>query len=291
MPPRSFCVAILLYWAVAATGLAHRDLLPELNVGGPPDLRAVTIAAGDSGPVRWSLQVVDAAAGPDDRRTVGQAVTESKRLADGWVEMTSKVWIDSGRLLKGTPLENRTGERIEFISTYQVDPSGNLRSFHAGVRSLSDPGEVLRIDGRLKDRVMEVVSRGPLPIMNRRLEFEYKERGLVGSQFGPIDRLPNLHVGQRWDERVANPLTGRVETVRAEVTQKAVIHWDKGPVSTLEVVHRSSALSARTWVRRDGAVLRQEVPFPLLRLVLERQPDRSGGAGPADGGAAGAGSR
>jgi hypothetical protein len=275
MPPRIICVAILLYWSLAAWGVVTRDLLPELNVGAPPDLRTISSAGEDAGPARWSVEVIDNPANLDDRRSVGQAVTESRRAADGWVEMTSRVWFDSGRLLKGTALGSKRDERIEFISNYRIDPSGNLQSFHAGVRSRDDPGELLRIDGRLKDKAMEVVSRGPLPFMNKTLSFEYQARGVVGSQFGPLDRLPGLQIGQRWDERIANPLTGQVETVRAEVKRKTVIHWDKSPVETLEVVHTSKALSARTWVRPDGVVLRQEVPFPLLRLVLERQPGRN----------------
>jgi hypothetical protein len=33
-------------------------------------------------------------------------------------------------------------------------------------------------------------------------------------------------------------------------------------------------LSMRTWVRYDdGVILRQEVPFPFVRLVLERRPE------------------
>ena len=64
---------------------------------------------------------------------------------------------------------------------------------------------------------MEVVSQGPLPFLNRTMSFEYNDRGVVQSQFGPLDRLPGLQVGQRWDEQVASPFTGQVETVRAEV--------------------------------------------------------------------------
>ena len=29
----------------------------------------------------------------------------------------------------------------------------------------------------------------------------------------------------------------------------------------------------KTWVRTDGVILRQEVPFPFVRLVLERRPE------------------
>src|SRR5439155_22886256 len=114
---------------------------------------------------------------------------------------------------------------------------------------------------------------------NRTLSFDYQARGVVQSQLGPLDRLPHLHVGQRWDERIASPLSGQVDTVRAEVVGKTVIFWDKSPVTTFEVAHRSKTLRARTWVRPDGLVLRQEVSLPLLRLVLERQPGLAGSAG------------
>ncbi|MFO0952322.1 MAG: hypothetical protein U0835_14455 [Isosphaeraceae bacterium] len=273
MPSRIVCVAILVYWSVAAWGVVTRDLLPELSVGGPPDLRMISAAGDGPTEARWSVEVIDDPSQADSRRSVGQAVTRSRRKPDGWVEMTSRVWFDSGKMFRGTALGVRGDERIEFVSAFDIDPSGNLRSFHAGVKSREDAEDMLRIEGRLKDRNMEVVTKGPLPFLNKKLSFEYQPRAVVGSQFGPLDRLPGLQVGQRWDERVANPLTGQVETVRVDVRRKAVIHWDKSPVETLEVFHTSKAVSARTWVRRDGVVLRQEVPFPLLRLVLERQPD------------------
>ncbi len=278
MPSRIVCVAILVYWLVAALGLISRDLLPELTIGAPPDLRTIASAGGDAAPVRWSILVADKPDDPEARRSVGQAVTESKRTSDGWIEMTSTVVFDSGRLLavslKGGPKAgSAVDEKIEFVSDYHVDPSGNLRTFHAEVRLAGQTAGLWQIDGKLKNRMMEVVSKGPLPILNRSLSFEYNDRGVVQSQFGPLDRLPGLAVGQRWDERIASPLTGQVETVRAEVTRKVVTHWDMSPVTTLEVVHRSKAVTARTWVRQDGLVLRQEVALPMLRLVLERMPD------------------
>ena len=46
-------------------------------------------------------------------------------------------------------------------------------------------------------------------------------------------------------------------------------------MTTLEVVHHMTPFAARTWVRPDGLVLRQEVPFPFVKLVLERLADRN----------------
>lgn len=279
MPSRLACVALLLYWLAAAIGLAYRDLLPELSVGSPPDLRTISRAGGDDLPARWNLVIVDKLNDPTSWRSVGQALTKSRRDEKGWVEMSSRVVFDSGRLfpslLREAAASRRVEEQIEFVSIYQVDPSGNLRSFEAEVKLANDPASLWRIDGKLdgKTHAMEIVSKGPLPLLNRTMSFDYQARGVVQSQFGPLDRLPGLHVGQRWDERTVNPLTGQVETVRAEVKRKQVIHWDKSPVTTLEVVHQSKGVTARTWVRADGLVLRQEVVLPMIRLMLERQPD------------------
>jgi len=72
---------------------------------------------------------------------------------------------------------------------------------------------------------------------------------------------------------VVNPFTGQVEVVRVEVQRRDLIHWNGEPVSAFEVVHHSGPITAKTWVRSDGVILRQEVPIPFVRLVLERLPD------------------
>jgi hypothetical protein len=217
---------------------------------------------------------------------VGQATTESIHLRDGGVLLRSQVRFDSGGLLRGTAFASRAHVELEIASSCLIDPAGNLQSFRAAVRSEADPQEVLRVEGRLGARgdTLEVVTHGPLPIMNQTRSIPYQQRSLVQNAMEPFDYLPGLQVGQRWESRVVNPLTGRIEPVRVEVARRTVIHWDNHPVTALEVVQHLAPLAARTWVRTDGLVLRQEVPFPLVKLVLERQPDRSGaGVEPARG--------
>ena len=80
---------------------------------------------------------------------------------------------------------------------------------------------------------MEIVSRGPMEILNQKLTFDYEPRSVVQDVLGPLDRLPGLHVGQRWESRVINPFTGQVESVRVEVARRGLIHWDGNPVTTL----------------------------------------------------------
>lgn len=282
MPPRLVCVAILLYWVVAASSLIRRDLLPELQFARPPDLLSIARAVRSSGPSRWSVLVIDDPANPDIRRSVGEAVNQSIRQRDGAVLMSSRVRFDSGGLLQGTAFASKGHVELEVSSTCHIDHKGNLRSFSAAVRSAADPQEVLRVEGRLNARgdALEVVARGPLPIMNHTRTIPYQERSLVQNAMEPFDYLPGLQVGQCWESRSVNPLNGRIEPVRVEVARKTVIHWDNQPVTTLEVVQHMNPFPARTWVRSDGLVLRQEVPVPLVKLVLERQPEPEGAAHP-----------
>src|SRR4051812_42256924 len=81
MPARLVSVAILAFWLVAAVGLVTRDLLPELLVGDPPDLRTIAGAGDSAEPARWTIQVADDASS-EALRTVGGAVTTSLRKPD-----------------------------------------------------------------------------------------------------------------------------------------------------------------------------------------------------------------
>jgi hypothetical protein len=275
MPSRLVCLVILLYWVVAASSLIRRDVLPEMGFVRPPDLRTIARAEENVGPSRWSVEVIDNPLAPENRRAVGVASTESKRDPEGWVEMTSLVSFDAGGLLKGTPFSSHGETYLDVASHYRVDPSGNLQSFRATVRSRGDDDDLMRIDGTLRKRVLTVVTRGSLPMLNQTRTFPYEPRSLVQNALGAFDRLPGLQVGQRWETRVVSPLTGRIETVNVEVARRTVIHWDRNQETVLEVVQHMTPFQARTWVRPDGIVLRQEVPFPFVKLVLERLPDQS----------------
>jgi hypothetical protein len=278
MPSRFTALAILIYWSIAAFLLLTRDVIPELTQGYAPDLRAIAHAGDPTRPVRWSIQVIDDPRYPDTRRTVGEAVTGATRRPDGWFNLTSRTEIDAGGLLQGTLFRTRTNVRLAVDSLYRVDPSGNLSSFDLRVRSPESREPMLKVNGQLKGGKMEIVSRGPVPILNQTLSFDYDPQSVVQDVLAPYDRLPGLHVGQRWESRVINPFTGQVDRVRAEVARRGLINWEGNPVSTFEVEQHMGPLSPlsmkmKTWVRTDGVVLRHEVPFPFVRLVLERRPE------------------
>jgi len=273
MPSRFVSLVILIYWLIAAFCLLAWDVIPELGAGYPPDLRAMALAGEPSRSVRWNVQVVDDPRFPDVRRMVGEALTGSRRRPDGWFELTSQVQLDADGLMKGTAFLTRSSIQLDIDSHYLVEPSGNLHSFTLDVKSHDSTETLIQIKGQLKGKKMEIVSHGPVEMLNKKMEIDYQPRGVLQDVLGPLDRLPGLRVGQRWESQMVNPFTGQVSSVRVEVARRKFINWNGNLENTYEVVQNMAPLAMRTWVRLDGVILRQEVPFPFVRLVLERRPE------------------
>ena len=165
-------------------------------------------------PVRWSIQVVDDPRYPDVRRTVGEAVTASSRRPDGWFELTSQVELDAGGLLKGTPFVTQVEHRgWRSRACICVDPSGNLHSFDLEVKSQGlAPSRWSRSRASSREARWRSSRADRWTILNQNLSFDYEPRSVVQDVLGPLDRLPGLHVGQRWESQVINPFTGQVES-------------------------------------------------------------------------------
>jgi hypothetical protein len=291
MPPKLVSVAILIYWSIAAFWLLTWEVLPELSLGYPPDMRSITAAGEHSRPVRWTIDVVDDPRRPEVRRSVGQAVTASILSSDQSVELSSQVVFDAGELLKRMPLVSDPDVELRIASTYHIDPRGDLTWFDMKVTTpeLSAVGSekgLFTVRGEVnKHKMMEVTAKGMVAFLDRKMSFPYESRGVVYDALRPFDRLPGLHVGQHWDTRMVNPFSGAVEVVRVEVLRRAIIDWNGEAVSAFEVSQHSGTVTAKTWVRLDGLILRQEVPLPFFNMVLERLPDSEGGepAGDAKG--------
>jgi len=272
---------ILVYWVVAAFLLLSRDVIPDFSWGFNPNLRTIAAAGRNDPPVKWTIHVVDAPRNSSEsRRKVGEAVTGSTVRDDGWSTLASQVFLDSTDLFKGTPLAAIALGRLRVESHYLVDPKGDLHSLELKITADEAPDFPITVKGKVVDgpldgtgqRQLELVFKGRDIEQTRR--FPYEPKSMVGNLFGPMDRLPGLHVGQRWETSMVNPISGQVDRVRVEVPRRSLIHWGNEPVSTFEVVQSVPPFaSARSWVRTDGVVLRQELPFPVVRLVLERQPD------------------
>jgi hypothetical protein len=272
MPHRLISFGLLLFWAVAAASLFTRDILPDLWIGAPPDLRAIARTPPSPEPTAWIILMPEEQS-KDSFRPIGRLTTETLQQRDGFVRMASSAVFDASKLTQGTPLaSHETAENLVVTGTCEIDPAGNLSSFRAGVRlGENDPVDALVVEGRLKNDQLQIKARG-FAGLTWDQSFPYQPRSLVQNAFQPLDQMPGLQVGQKWESRVVSPLTGRVETGRVEVVGRGYITWDTNPVPVFILVTRVPPFTARTWVRTDGVVLRQEVPFGITRLLLERKP-------------------
>ncbi len=272
MPSRLARLAIVLCWAVATGLMIRRDVVPSLVIGPPPDMRTIVKTnPRPEGPVQWRILVTDET-DPDTVQPVGEAITDMARSSDGWVTYTTNAQFDAQQVLDGSAVSPERGEQIAIKGSFVVEPSGSLENFRVGVHMGRGGPEILSVSGSVQGNDLVVSITGPITLLNGRRRFPYEPRSMVQNSLGPLDWLPGLNVGQNWSSRMVSPLTGQIQEVTLSVETKRVLTWDSNPVTTLELVTRSGPLELRTWVRPDGLVLRQEVPFPLARLVLERVP-------------------
>ncbi|MFO0958053.1 MAG: hypothetical protein U0800_11595 [Isosphaeraceae bacterium] len=286
MPHRLVCLAILVLWLGSVVALFRRDILPGLILGPPPDLRTVTQSAPETKPTRWAIIISDPAA-RQPYRPIGQIVSHSLKRIDGSAQWSSEAWFDAAELvghgqslfpgavgdLPDSELQPE-GEGHDYLfiqSVVEVDSVGNLFHLRTTLRGQGDSEDLVTIEGHLVDNELEIQTNSPMAMLRSTRRLPYRSRGLVENPLSPMDRLPGLKIGQRWETRMANPLTGGAQEAKSEVVASEVIPWNNDVVRCLVVVTRVPPLSYKTWVRPDdGLVLRQEVPYPLARLMLER---------------------
>ncbi len=246
MPNRFFSLAILVAWAGMALALIRRDVLPDLLIGPPPDLRSVVQAGKEHSELtRWSIQVADDTVGLN-HRSVGQVETQSRYARDGWCRMVSQTWFDSGAMPRGTALAGVEKERVEIRAISDIDPAGNLDSFRVVVHLGSDAQDAMTITGMVRDNGLRINAQGPLPILNWTRTYPYQPRQMVQHELGPLDWMPNLQVGQRLekpDRQSAHrpgrggPALGRGETGHHLGQQSGDDTGGRHPRSALDGAH------------------------------------------------------
>lgn len=300
MPHRLVSSAILILWLVAAVALFRKDILPQMIVGPPPDLRTLVQAEDEAQPVRWAILLGDPSR-PELYRPIGKIKSESSRRRDGSVQWRSEAVFDASEFAAGNgrlalpgfgddgprpkPADGwSTSEMVEVTSVVEIDPVGDLFYLRAAVRSQGEAEDLLSLEGHVEKNALIVTTNSPLPLLRATRYLPYRSRGMVENPLAPIDRMPGLRIGQRWESQMANPLTGGAQGVHCEVVEQQTIHWGGGLVKALVVATRTKfpPLTFRTWVRPgDGLVLRQEIPYPLAPLVLERLvPEKGRPRGP-----------
>jgi hypothetical protein len=259
MPNRWLAVAITLFWAAMMAMFLERDVLPHWRLNQRPDFRAVTKADPDPEPVRWAVMQ------GDDR--VGTAETEWVKRSDGWSEFRSK--LEFKELPFASTIVPQAGPGgLRWQSSFLVSPDGDLDHFEILV-FWGESKPTMTIAGKVEKEIMKVSFRSGS--FTHEEQFYYEPHSLVMTALTPIDKLPNLHVGQTWEHHVMNPIFHTTDTVRCQVKREQVITWRGEPVPTYVVEQAYGQIRAHCWVAYDGTVLRQEVPLGANPFVLEHE--------------------
>lgn len=280
-----FNTAVVVLWLATMSWLVTEKVLPPLLIGDPPSYHEIVTALNHELPVGWEVSL--------DGRRIGWAMTDTKKLPTGLttihgcahfdgfpIEAVTPGWLQPLSRLIGTPVR---GLQMDAGSELQLDGFGRLLQFDSTVR-LEPCGEMITMQGTVEGGQLQLMAR------SGDLTFSYDvplpPKSLMSDAFSPQSRLPGLHVGQTWSVPVFNPLwpsKSPIEIISATVEDTQPIFWNGLHEDAWVVVYRQDSGSGvdggrtpkgKLWVRRDGAVLRQEAAFGKSTLEFVRMSDK-----------------
>jgi hypothetical protein len=285
MSSRWFNIAVVVLWATTMGWLVKEKVLPPLVVGDPPSYIEIVKAQNREPPVAWEVFL--------NGRRIGWALTETRRQKTDLTEIHGRAHFDTlpiAAVIPGwlQPLSRLIGKPVQDLqmdgrSELLIDPFGRLLRFESTVR-LEPWNEMVSMRGMVEGGQLQFVVR------SGELSFNYEvplpPKALLSDALSPQSCLPGLHVGQKWSVPIFNPLwptTGPIEVIRATVEGTQPILWNGGIEDAWLVVYRrdlgsnpgeSQKPQGSLWVRRDGAVLRQEVVLSSSTIQFVRMSDR-----------------
>ena len=283
MNSRWYNTAVVLLWLATMSWLVTKKVLPPLLVGEPPSYRQVIEAQNRDPPVGWRVLWKG--------KQLGWALTDTKLLPTGMTEVHGRVhfdtvpvgavtpiWLQPFMAIARKPVEQL---RLDASSELLIDTFGRLLRFDSAVQ-LAPLIDKIAMRGTVDGGQLElVVSSGNQSFSH---EVFLPPKALLADALSPQTRLPDLHVGQTWSVPVFNPLwpsKSPIEIVSAKVEKSETVLWNGSREDAWLVVYRRDSgtgggdkqnVQSRLWVRRDGAVLRQEAnlfdsPIVFVRLT------------------------
>lgn len=286
MYSRWFSSAVVVLWLIAMGWLVVAKVVPQWVVGEPPDRQTILAAQKREPPVGWTMEF--------GGRRIGWALCRTTTESDEVTEIRSDVhfdelpldalappWLRSLLKVSGRPIPE---VEMDVESTLSFDPLDRLERFESLLRlaPLQDP---IVFRGTVEGTNLRLTVSGGL-IEDEEATAYLPPKALVGDVLSPQTQLPGLRKGQTWTVPVYSPLrpfNAPLENLQATVERTTPITWDGQTVKTwLVVYHRESGFSfaqtkiprGKLWVRRDGAVLRQQMMILDSAMTFERLSDR-----------------
>ena len=265
MPSRLTCACIIVFWLVMMSWLVRRDVLPEWHGGDPPGFGQVVSSLREREPTFWTVSVAG--------RRVGWAGTTCCRQKNGSMLVVSRTELGGLIQVFSAGHGDARDRDLGLSGLASISPAGNLRYFQVEADLLGQGG-VVKISGRVEDGILSVFVHATGLSISR--EFHYPENSLMQAPMMPLARLPGLHVGQQWRERVPDPFLKDVQTVRRRVVRDEMIVWHGQPVRArvVQTTDAQDRVVGTTWVADTGDVLRHRARGLLTTIVMERWPAR-----------------
>jgi hypothetical protein len=276
--------AVVVLWLATMSWLVTVQVLPPLQSGEPPSYQQVIEAQNLDPPVGWKVLWKG--------KQLGWALADTKSQPSGLMtEVHGRVHLDSFPLGSMAPiwlqpflgLSKKPDDQLHMdaCSELLVDSFGRLVRFDSAVQ-LPPLADEITMHGAVDGGQLELQLRSGNQLYSH--EVSLPPKALLADAFSPQTRLPGLHVGQTWSVPVFNPLwptKSPIEIISAKVERVEQITWNGNVENAWLVVYRHDSGSkakqrpqCKLWVRRDGAVVRQETVLFDSNIVFVRLPEK-----------------
>ena len=250
-------ICIIGFWAVAFTMLLMRDVAPYWQANDPP-----------KGPVA------------EARRQSAILDARDRRIGTNWVDIRKQgelttvqsITVLSPRMLDIELLKASPSVILDTSLTFR--PDGVLMTFESRIEGWTErielTGDLLGIDYSCVARI------GPV---ERQFSLDARFSKELGETLRPFTHLGGLHVGQKWQMHMVDPLsllTGQTAEFSKIIVEVTGVDRIEHGGRTLECFRvESHSANAIAWVDREGNVLRQTVHVPLLgKFTILDEPYR-----------------
>ncbi|MFQ3593816.1 MAG: hypothetical protein SNJ82_11615 [Gemmataceae bacterium] len=288
MPPRWFCMLILILWMFTTAKLLRDDLLPHLLPGTPPTFTIDLVEETDNQKMYtpWTLY-------KDDMKWMNVRTRVEKPERDLF-ELSAEY----------LPLERGTMAHINgmnikrMFSAYRVNPEGELRGIRVEIQgqteipALKDLLKAPKIDLELSIEGQVVDGKMAPRVKGKGLGFEKEYQlpevavprgGGLLQPLHPVNRIRGLRPGQTWSvplfDSVSDSLSSFHSAPAVPKRLRAIVrpqperfeHGRRASEECYVIDYRNDEIQAATWVSTStGLVLLQEVVLDRTRWAMYR---------------------
>ena len=276
MANRVFIFAVVVFWLSSMTWLVTDRILPSFSGGQPPIVQSYK----DGEAVAWEVQWKG--------KPVGQAASIRLNGFGGSTDLFNRVVLEEFPVMQLAPSWIRAtvgdlGEMtFDVLTRVEFDPLGTFSSFNSRI-SLNEMSSVLRMSGRIEASFLKLKVRSNDFSHSTKIFLPNSEA--LSEALFPSAKLPYMHVGRNWQEKVYSPFrspSDPVELVHVEVKSIETIQHRGEARRVMRVEYRSvvgsgipdqAKIQGLSWVDpKTGDVLRRDVFLGESKLRFVRLP-------------------